>query len=183
MSDLQFILGDSRPPSEEIAFKSIQFTLLIVRLITLIFFTVQTIRHIKINVESKGKIDKYILGTLLCLGLSFLGFFIYRGIEIGIDFAMSVSKGTPKEQEVLLWELKNENALFVVKTIFRHTAYCLQNMALIFNIFSFIREKKLFYVISLTTIIISAVLFLIQITKAMPDAYNYLLYPIQGWFI
>ena len=82
-------------------------------------------RHIRINLKSKGSIDKYILGTLVCLGLSFLGFFIYRGLEIGLDFALEVAKGTPNYQKVQLWEDKNDMELTIVKTIFRHIAYCL----------------------------------------------------------
>jgi len=78
--------------------------LLIVRFFTLIFFATQTVRHVRLNLTEKGKIDKYILGTLICLGFSFLGFFVYRGLEIGVDFALSVTEGTPTEEKVILWK-------------------------------------------------------------------------------
>jgi len=64
----------------------------------------QTVRHVRLNLTEKGKIDKYILGTLVCMGFSFLGFFVYRGLEIGVDFAMSITDGTPAEEKVIIWK-------------------------------------------------------------------------------
>ena len=94
----------TRSPTELIIFRSIQFSLLIIRFFTLIFFATQTIRHVRLNLTEKGKIDKYILGTLVCMGFSFLGFFVYRGLEIGVDFAMSITDGTPAEEKVIIWK-------------------------------------------------------------------------------
>jgi hypothetical protein len=38
------------------------------------------------------------------MGFSFLGFFVYRGLEIGVDFAMSITDGTPAEEKVIVWK-------------------------------------------------------------------------------
>ena len=73
--------------------------------------------------------------------------------------------------------------LFVVKTIFRHIAYCLQNMALVCNIFSFIREKKLFYGVTIATITVSVFLFIVQLSDVMGDDYNFMIYPVQGFLV
>lgn len=75
---------DGRSRSEHLFFTVLSLVLLFVRLCTLFFFTVQTIRHVRLSVKKNGRTDKYTLGTFVCLNLSFLGFFIYDGIEIGI---------------------------------------------------------------------------------------------------
>jgi hypothetical protein len=56
-------------------------------------------------------------------------------------------------------------------------------MALVFNIFSFIREKKLFYGATITTITLSVILFIVQLSDVMGDDYNYLIYPVQGFLL
>jgi hypothetical protein len=51
-------------------------------------------------------------------------------------------------------------------------------MALVFNIFSFIRERKLFYGATITTITLSVILFIVQLSDVMGEDYNYLIYPV-----
>ena len=56
-------------------------------------------------------------------------------------------------------------------------------MALVCNIFSFIREKKLFYATTITTITLSVVLFIVQLSDVLVDDYKYLIYPMQGFLV
>ena len=65
--------------------------LLLVRLASLIFFSLQIRRHIGLSLQSRGKIDRYTLATLGLLGISYLGFFVYRGLEISLEFAEAVT--------------------------------------------------------------------------------------------
>jgi hypothetical protein len=81
-----------RLPRELIVFRSIQLLLVYVRFITLSYFTTQTIRHVKISQEEKGKVDIYTLMTFCSLGLSFLMFMIYRGMDIVLGFAGAINK-------------------------------------------------------------------------------------------
>lgn len=114
-----------RPKAELIIFKSIQITLLLVRLLTLMFFTFQTVRHVRFSLKSTGRINTYTLGTVLCLGLSFLGFFVYRGLEISLSFAESLTLNTSSYASLINWEESYKTSIFITKTVFRHISYCL----------------------------------------------------------
>jgi hypothetical protein len=124
-------------------------------------------------------IDKYTLATLGFLGLSFLGFFVYRGLEIGIGFAKAINmENTNKLNEIVLWELRNKAALFYTETVFRHISYCLQNLAFLYNIFSFIRKLNSVFVSLFTLIVIvSTVCLIVQLLELMND-FNLLFYPL-----
>jgi hypothetical protein len=82
---------DDRPISERVAFKSVEIILLLARFVILVVFTFQTIRHVRASLKKNGRTNRYALATFICLDLSYLGFFVYGGIPIAIQFAMYVS--------------------------------------------------------------------------------------------
>ena len=78
--------SDPRSKEELLVIRSIQGFLLIVRLFAIVFFCIFSARHIKFGLTNKGLTQSDLLssGIFICLGISFLGFFIYRGLEIGV---------------------------------------------------------------------------------------------------
>ncbi len=137
------------------------------------------------SLQSSGKIDKYTLSTLGFLGLSYLGFFVYRGLEISVDFSKAVTADNIEmNSKVIAWEETHKEELFVCKTIFRHISYCLQNLALLFNIFSFIRRiNRLFIVCFSSIVLISLVCLIVQLTNVLNDNFKFFIYPLQGFVI
>jgi uncharacterized membrane protein YwzB len=71
-------------------------------MVALIFFAIQSGRHIKFGVKNKGstQVDLLSIGIILCFGISFFGFFIYKGFYIGLSFAETVTIGTEDYYEV-----------------------------------------------------------------------------------
>ena len=132
---------DNRTQNELLTFSIIQTFLLIVRLLTLIFFTVQTLRYVRVSQRKSGRTNRYTLGTFICLNLSFLGFFVYDGLNIVISFARYVAD--EEEKKVIeKWEQDSEYERFVFSKVVRHVSYCMQNSAFILNIFSFLHKKR-----------------------------------------
>jgi hypothetical protein len=81
-----------RPENELIGFTIAALVLLIVRFVTLIYFTVQTMRYVRLSKKKNGSINLYIMGTFICLNLSFIGFFLYDCLAIFISFAKFAAK-------------------------------------------------------------------------------------------
>ena len=92
--------ADDRSKEELIVFNSIQLVILLVRLITLIYFTVQTLRYVRMSVKKSGRTNKYTLATFICLNASFIGFFFYDGLNITLNFAIYVAS-TEEEKKVI----------------------------------------------------------------------------------
>lgn len=73
--------------------------------------------------KKNGRTDRYTLGTFVCLNLSFIGFFIYDGINILLQFLKYIAD--PEEKEKIEdWEVKNAEIMFLVSKIVRHFSYC-----------------------------------------------------------
>jgi uncharacterized protein with PQ loop repeat len=117
-----------------IAFKTIELLLLVTRVLVLLFFAQQTIRHIKKNGGHEA--DKFSVMTFVCLGTSFLVFLIYGILRSSMDFyEILVVHGDPiAEQDYKAWLDKHHIILNVVFAILRHPAYCLDNVAFYCNI-------------------------------------------------
>ena len=95
---------DTRSQGEKLFFTLTSTILMVVRLFVLIYFTTQTIRHVRITVRKSGRTDRYTLWTFICLNLSFLGFFIYDGILIGLTFAKSIAADQESKDAIAKWE-------------------------------------------------------------------------------
>jgi hypothetical protein len=76
--------GNDRSREEILIFCSVTSLLILLRLPTLIIFTVFTIRYIRLTLKQTGSIDWYTTTTLALLGVSFIFFLIYRGLDITI---------------------------------------------------------------------------------------------------
>ena len=77
---------------------------MVVRLSVLIYFTTQTIRHVRVTVKKSGRTDRYTLWTFMCLNISYLGFFIYDGILIGLTVAKSIATDQKEKDAITKWE-------------------------------------------------------------------------------
>jgi len=117
-----------------IAFKTVELLLLVTRVLVLLLFAQQTIRHIKKNGGHEA--DKFSVMTFVCLGTSFFVFLIYGLLRSSMDFyEILVVHGDPiAEQDYKAWLDKNHVILNVVFAILRHPAYCLDNVAFYCNI-------------------------------------------------
>lgn len=165
-----------RTLNEVLTFRSIQSLLLLVRLIALTIFALQTVRYVRFSLQTKGRIDKYAVATFVCLGLSFFNFFIYRGLDIGIDFAILVRYDSEKQQ-IIDWRARNNDLITIVSAVLRNIAYCLQNIALLVNIFSFLRNKRRLLFILSSLLVLISIIFLTMTLLAVHN-FNFYFYPI-----
>jgi len=99
------------------------------------------LRYVRVSQRKNGRTNKYTLGTFICLNLSFLGFFVYDGLNIVIAFAKYVADEEEK-QVIEKWEQDTKYEVFVFSKVVRHFSYCMQNSAFILNIFSFLHKKR-----------------------------------------
>jgi len=103
-------------------------------IITLAFFAVQTIKHVRRkkveSVQSRSTIVIFV-----CLGLSYLTFFVYGSLKHALTMAQIIMSNEPGgQQEFEEWNARNANLLLVVFACMRSPAYCLIYIALIINI-------------------------------------------------
>lgn len=67
---------------------------------------------------------------------------------------------------------------------FRHFSYCLQNAALLINIFSFLKDKvQVLWVIMSLNITVSLFYFLMEVTDVFEEDFNFAFYPMQAFII
>ena len=65
-------------------------------------------RYVRVSQKKSGRTNRYTLGTFICLNLSFLGFFVYDGLNIVISFTKYVAVDELEEKEIEQWEKNTE---------------------------------------------------------------------------
>lgn len=85
----------ARSDTELIIMVVLDLLLLILRIVLLVYFAVQTSRQANIN--GKYSSEQSTKATFACLGLSYLSFFAYGSLRSAIDFTYLYKKDNPVE--------------------------------------------------------------------------------------
>lgn len=155
----------TRSDTEILIFIFLQIALILARCAALVQFLWNIYGYIRLTLKNKQALDRYIIwGIFVCQGIAFVCFIVYRAVEVSIKFSIIVTANSEQEK-IIRWREKHENEIDIVDAVFIHMGYCLQNMALVINIFSYMRHRMRLFKISLIIVIISALfLMFIDIT-------------------
>ena len=113
---------------------SIDSVFYVLIIITLVYFAVQTIKHVR-HKQVETVQSRSTIVIFLCLGLSYLAFFIYGSLKNALTLTeISMSNEPGGEQEFNDWNSRTADIQLVVFAWLRSPAYCLIYVALIINI-------------------------------------------------